>query len=420
MHPLLDSPVIFKAKRLVACLGLLFAPMLWAFQDAPSAPVIQAVLEDLDGISRQVSLGELRGKGLGDAVFLRFEGVAGLALEPGAELCEVELAGGDRIAGTVAGLDEEHLGLSMVADVKARISIDHLLALRFPERLARADQEFTAPEEGDRLYRVLPRGIDKVEGLLVGFSPEGVLFESRLGERTYPWEDVAALFVEPLGDEPGDEPGDADGKAVQPVVLDLVGGNRISVNLEGFSADSVRVGGRLGKLNVPFGAVRELLVDNGRYAFLGWLPVADTGPVASPFDPPGAEPLGMVWRHRIGSSVGGGPLRAEGRDWTRGIGVHAPSRLTWELAGEFASLRILAAVEDPARRGQVAGSVRFRVIADGKQLFESGVVRAGEAVLRLPSLSLAGVQQLVLEVDDAGDGPVMDRANWLRPILVRP
>ena len=404
---------MFKATRFVTCLGLLFAPLLWASQDAP---VVEAVLEDLDGSLRRIPLGELRAKGLGDAVFVRFEGLARLALEPAADLCEVQLAGGDRLSGQVVGLDLEHLGLGMRADVQARISIDHLLSLRFPMRLEGDAQEFVAPDDGDRLYRVLPRGIDKVEGLLVGFAPEGVLFESRLGERTYPWQDVAALFIEPLGDEPGaSAAGDAN-----PVVLDLVGGNRISANLDGFDRDSVRVSGRLGKMSVPFGALRELLVDNGRYAFLGWLPLADSGPVASPFDPPGSEPLGMVWHPRMGRSVSGGPLRAEGRDWTHGIGVHAPSRLTWELGGEFASLRLLAAVEDPARRGQLKGSVRFRVWADGKQLFESGVVRAGEAVLRLPSLALTGVQQLVLEVDDAGDGPVMDRAQWLRPILLRP
>lgn len=396
-----------------ACLGLLLAPILWASQDAPEG---LAVLEDLNGVQRQVALDELGSKGLGDAVFVRFEGVAALTPVDSADVCEVQLAAGDRLSGLVTGLGEESLGLSMVGDVQAEISIDHLLAMRFPQRMEHDEQEFVAPEEGDRLYRVLPRGIDKVEGLLVAFSAEGVLFESRLGERTYAWADVAALFVEPLVDEQ-DASAKRDARAV---VLDLVGGDRISVNLKRVDAGGVRVSGAYGDLLLPLGSVRELLVDNGRYAFLGWLPLADAGPVASPFDPPGAEPLGMVWSHRIGRSVGGGPLRAEGRDWTRGIGVHAPSRLTWKLGGEFASLRLFAAVEDPIRRGQVSGSVRFRVWADGKQLFETGVIRAGESALRLPTLSLIGVQELVLEVDDAGDGPVMDRASWLRPILLRP
>lgn len=396
-----------------ACLGLLLTPLMWAVQDTPSA---LAVLEDLDGAQRQVPLEELGSKGLGDAVFVRFEGVPALAGEASADTCEVQLVAGDRLTGLVSGLSEERLGVVMVGGALAQISIDDLLVLRYPRRMERDDQEFVAPEQGDRLYRVLPRGIDRVEGLLVGFSSEGVLFESRLGERTYPWTDVAALFVEPLGDESGAsvKPG------AQAVVLDLVGGDRISVNLEGLDAQGVRVSGPYGDLLLPLGAVRELLVDNGRYAFLGWLPLADAGPAAAPFDPPGADPLGMVWPHRIGRSVSGGPLRAEGRNWTRGIGVHAPSRLTWELGGEFASLRLFAAVEESTRRGQVSGSVRFWVWADGEQLFESGVVRAGEAILRLPTLSLIGVQQLVLEVDDAGDGPVMDRASWLRPILLRP
>ena len=46
------------------------------------------------------------------------------------------------------------------------------------------------------------------------------------------------------------------------------------------------------------------------------------------------------------------------------------------------------------------------------------ILRAGEIAVRPEPLSIKGVKALVLEVDPAGDF-VLDRANWLRPMLVR-
>jgi hypothetical protein len=57
-----------------------------------------------------------------------------------------------------------------------------------------------------------------------------------------------------------------------------------------------------------------------------------------------------------------------------------------------------------------SGSVVFRVLADDRLLFDSGVMRNRQtAAVDIP---LAGVRQLRLVVTDAGDGYFSDSADW--------
>ena len=65
------------------------------------------------------------------------------------------------------------------------------------------------------------------------------------------------------------------------------------------------------------------------------------------------------------------------------------------------------------------GTVRFRVHVDGEMRWESPVVSAGDPPLRPPAISLVGARELVLEVDPTEDLFVADRADWLRPLLVK-
>ena len=372
-----------------------------------------AIFETLDGAERVLPVAELGPESLGDAAFLRFTDlVPPEPLDP-VTVCEIKLSGGDLLLGKVEGLDAERLGLQPAGGKRLTIGVDDVLSLRFPARMRADEAPPVAPESGDRLYRLLPRGVDRVDGLLIGFSPQGVQFEGRVGERTYPWEDVAALFIEPLEDL---APPVTEGQTR--VRVNLEDGGHLTASLQGISPAGVVLHNGREEVQLPLGLIAELLVLNDRYAFLGWLPV-DAGPARAPFDPPGAEPLGMVWRHRIDRAVDGAALQAGGRSWTRGIGVHAPSRLTWKLAGKWGRLRTWAGLQDPKRAGRVRGSVQFRIFVDGKQVYESALARGGDATLRIPDIPLTDAQVLVLEVDDGGDGPVMDRANWLRPMLLR-
>ena len=62
--------------------------------------------------------------------------------------------------------------------------------------------------------------------------------------------------------------------------------------------------------------------------------------------------------------------------------------------------------------------MRFRVLVDGELRYESGEVRVGSPALVVPPVDLVGAKELVLEVDPLDDW-VLDRADWLRPILLK-
>ncbi len=110
---------------------------------------------------------------------------------------------------------------------------------------------------------------------------------------------------------------------------------------------------------------------------------------------------------RRNQSVGGGPLRLAGAEYERGVGTHAPSTLHLALDGRTTRFEALIGVDDEAAP---PASVRFRVVADGQTLFDSGTMRPIER--QKLALDVCGVRHLTLHVDDAGDGRNWDHADW--------
>jgi len=107
-------------------------------------------------------------------------------------------------------------------------------------------------------------------------------------------------------------------------------------------------------------------------------------------------------------SVTENPLRIAGKRFTRGVGTHAHSVLHLELGGGSDRFMARVGVDDAAKG---PGSVVFQVIADGRTVFDSGVMRFRDPA-KAVDIPLAGVQRLLLLVTDAGDGGEFDHANW--------
>jgi len=109
-------------------------------------------------------------------------------------------------------------------------------------------------------------------------------------------------------------------------------------------------------------------------------------------------------------SVDGKPLAIGGQAFTRGFGTHAESKLRVNLDGGAQSFSASVGVDDDVV-GNAAASVEFIVVGDGKELWKSGVLRAGNAAKDC-TVNLTGVKSLLLEVTDAGDGIDFDHADW--------
>ncbi len=384
---------------------------------------IRLVGEAADGTTRELALGTLAiedPRELG-VVLLRFEGVESQAgpVPETTDAAELVLAGGDRIQGRVGGGEGEELFLRLIGEVSLPVNVAEFQSLIFPARIPeRRAAPVEAPRELDRLYHRTGSSLDTVDGTVESFSAEGVVFDSnRVGTRTYPWGEIAALFVEVLGP-------DGEGAAGEgaPVVCDLVDGSRVRGRMQKLSSDGLAlVVGANTAVDLPLSTIAEIALDDGSIAFLSDLPVAREEGKGNPF--PGAasgdDVIGMLWPHRRDRACTGGPLRAGGRTYRRGLGAHAPSRLTWNLDGTWRELRGKVALDDSVLPERAEGSVVFRIWVDGEKVWESPVMRGGDPPVPFPGIALKGKEELVLQADMATDLHAGDRADWLRMLLVK-
>ena len=102
------------------------------------------------------------------------------------------------------------------------------------------------------------------------------------------------------------------------------------------------------------------------------------------------------------------PLAIGGRKFERGVGTHAISSARFDLSGGSERFLAFVGVDDNANG---AASIIFKVVADGRTLWQSGVMKPGDPA-RQVDLDLRGVKTLLLQVGDADDGVGFDHANW--------
>lgn len=103
----------------------------------------------------------------------------------------------------------------------------------------------------------------------------------------------------------------------------------------------------------------------------------------------------------------GGPITLGAKVYSKGLGMHAPARVAYDLGGQCTRLTADLGL-DIEMRG--AGSVIFEVWGDGKPLFQSELLTGQDRALPM-DVDITGVSQLELVVDeDEGNGS--DHADW--------
>lgn len=107
-----------------------------------------------------------------------------------------------------------------------------------------------------------------------------------------------------------------------------------------------------------------------------------------------------------GRSIAGKPLSVGGQAFANGVGTHAPSRTRVLLHGEGLRFQAQVGVDDHA-----TGAVEFQVTVDDKMVWQSGVMKKGDAPKSV-DLSLKGAKSMELLVTDGGNGIGSDHANW--------
>lgn len=323
------------------------------------------------------------------------------AMKAGATLYFAD--GGVVDAGLVASLDGDRgiradIGLAAPVDVP----FSALGAIRFATRpldavQAELSRRLGNQEAGRDLLIAEREGRPVVlPGTLERITPEAWTF--RIGDKsqTAPLDKAYAVVLSrPL-----------TASAAPPAEISLRSGGTLLGRIRSADARAFQIdAGALGTMNIPFDFVASITLRSGRIVHLADLEPA-TVTQRSYFD--------LSWPPRKNCNVSGGPIRLEGRRYERGLGVHAYTSMTWQLAGEYEQYTATIGIDESvAPRGRAV----FRVLCDGKAAYDSGPIEQGQAT-RI-KVDLTGVKTLTLECDPGDDLDISDHCNWAAARLVR-
>lgn len=113
--------------------------------------------------------------------------------------------------------------------------------------------------------------------------------------------------------------------------------------------------------------------------------------------------------------ISGQPLSIGGLLYEHGIATHANGEYLYQIDGKYE--RFQATIGLDTMNGCGMGSVVFKVFADGHELYASSILTSISSAENI-DLDIAGVKELKLAVEDAGDGITCDHATWGEAVLI--
>lgn len=159
----------------------------------------------------------------------------------------------------------------------------------------------------------------------------------------------------------------------------------------------------------------SVTMKNGRYMYLSDLEYSKTPEERPYYLPSEFKYEDYLFKARRDQAQGGGALSIRGKVYPKGLGVHAISKVTFDLNRGYKRFLSDVGVDDSA--GDLA-SVEFKIYADGKLVYESGVLRRTTDAKSI-DIDVLNVTTLVLEVTAADNADIQDRANWANAKVVR-
>jgi hypothetical protein len=276
-----------------------------------------------------------------------------------------------------------------------------------PEPEGRSDIAFLAadgdnPAEADpgaALVRIVKDGVYLYNEILDGDNYEGTKFAWSRLRGVVCWRGEHSPYMKLLGICTL-----RDGSVIRGVVKSW-GEGKLTITHNVLKSD----------ISLDENALISVTMKNGKYVYLSDMEFGAPPEERPYFLPSDFNYDDYLFKVRRDQAQGGGAITIGGKTYAKGLGVHAISRLTFDLNRGFKRFLCDIGLDDTA--GEL-GDVEFKVYADGKLVYESGVLRRSAGAKEI-DINVLNVSKLVLEVTAGGDDDVLDRANWANAKVVR-
>lgn len=304
------------------------------------------------------------------------------------------LQGGDRIGGEPVAITSEQIQWHSLTLGDLHLPLRDLVAIGAVGAVR--------PEKRGTDDVVTLGNNDQVHGIVTAITGAKVTVQTASGNTDLPLASVKLISLAAAADKR--QPRRAfrvrldDGTAIAAAAVTL-DGNELHFTIPGNAPRSIDLS--------HICAIEQI---NGPVSWLSVRPPSEN--IYVPFISPGRP-----WPAQMDRSVVGDVIRFRDTTFTRGIGVHAYSKLTWPLDGTWTAFRTQYAI-DGDNADALAADVTVRIKLDDKVVYEQPHVHGG-------SLSPVIVQQLeaakslTLEVDFGGRMDTRARLNWIEPALLK-
>jgi len=115
---------------------------------------------------------------------------------------------------------------------------------------------------------------------------------------------------------------------------------------------------------------------------------------------------------RFGQSCIDTPIRIGNLSFDRGLGTHAHSDIAVAIPEGAKVFEAQVGIDNNHDTQGVRGSVTFGVLADGKEIFRTPIVKGGDAPVPVRVEIPEGAKELVLNVAPTPDGVGHDQSDW--------
>lgn len=247
----------------------------------------------------------------------------------------------------------------------------------------------------DRLFAFTDEGITTVDGLLDGVTAEQVAFVWNDQRRTIGRERVYGLTLARAG-----KPTDHTGQ----MLIYLSDGSMLWGRAEAIDPDRVVIQSSQATWALRWADVARIDIQSDRMRFLSEMDPAQVN-IESLFVGGALERDRNFMRR---------PIELAGRQYEKGLGMHSPVSVTYDLDGRFDWLVATIGIDDQT---DGRGDCLFKVEVDGQVRLSQRMT--GSDKPHYVRVNVSGARQLRLVVEAGADYDLADHANWADARLIR-